>query len=89
MELKRVHEVEIKTQQRWLGIVIAAGVFAITHADWQHWPALFTFGIFLGYAYERRGNIWIPIIMHFLFNAMPITVTLLQKYGVVDMPVKG
>jgi membrane protease YdiL (CAAX protease family) len=29
--------------------------------------------ICLGYAYERTGNLYLPILLHLLFNALQIT----------------
>ncbi len=45
---------------RWLAILITAALFALVHADWQHWPALFIFGICLGYAAEKTGGLVTP-----------------------------
>ena len=63
---------------RWAGIIITSAIFAIVHPV-QHLPALFVFSICLGYSYEKHGNLLIPIGMHFLFNVLPITVTLLSR----------
>jgi len=63
---------------RWMGILSAAVIFAIFHSHWQHMPALVVLGIFLGYVYERRGNLLMPIIVHSLFNALMLAATLLQ-----------
>ncbi|KPK76309.1 MAG: hypothetical protein AMJ79_07115 [Phycisphaerae bacterium SM23_30] len=67
------------TLYRWLGIVIASAFFMVTHANWQHMPALLVLGVCLGYIYERRGNILIPIMVHGLFNMMQLAGTLLQN----------
>lgn len=61
---------------RWIGILLAALVFAGYHADWQHWPALFVLAVCLGYSYEKENNLAVPIIVHALFNAVPIVITL-------------
>jgi len=57
---------------RWLGILITGVLFATTHADWQHQPALLVLGVCLGYIYERRRNLLIPILVHGLFNLIPV-----------------
>lgn len=64
---------------RWLGIVTTAVIFAVFHGDWQHWPALFVLGTFLGYTYERHGNLCIPILVHSLFNLLPVAVSLVSS----------
>ncbi len=68
----------LPAKYRWLGIIIAAVLFVSFHADWQHWPALLVLGIGLGYCYERYGNLLIPIMIHSLFNIVPLTITTLS-----------
>ncbi len=62
----------------WLAILISSGLFAATHADTGHWPALFVLGVCLGYAYEKSGSLFRPIFIHSLFNATSIIATLNQ-----------
>jgi len=62
----------------WAAILISSGLFAATHADTGHWPALFVLGICLGYAYEKSGSLFRPIFIHSFFNATSIIATLNQ-----------
>jgi membrane protease YdiL (CAAX protease family) len=62
----------------WVAILISSGLFAATHADTGHWPALFVLGVCLGYAYEKSGSLFRPIFIHSLFNAVSIIATLNQ-----------
>lgn len=64
---------------RWTGIILTALIFALCHADWQQMPALVVLAICLGYAYERHGNLLLPLLIHALFNAVMVTFTLLQS----------
>jgi len=57
---------------RWLGILITGALFALTHANWQHQPALLVLGVCLGYIYERSKNLLIPILVHSMFNVIPV-----------------
>ena len=66
------------SQHRWLGIGMAGVLFAVTHPDWQHIPALLVLGVCLGYVYERRGNLMASIGVHSLFNIMQLAGTLLN-----------
>jgi membrane protease YdiL (CAAX protease family) len=52
---------------RWLAVVITSVIFAVVHPLWMA-PLIFVLSICLGYAYERTGNLWVPIVMHALFN---------------------
>jgi membrane protease YdiL (CAAX protease family) len=62
----------------WIAILISSGLFAATHADTGHWPALFVLGVCLGYAYEKSGSLFRPIFIHSLFNATSIIAVLNQ-----------
>ena len=57
---------------RWLGILTAGILFALSHDNWQHQPALLVLGVFLGYIYERRKNLLMPILVHGMFNVIPV-----------------
>ncbi|MCK6482745.1 MAG: CPBP family intramembrane metalloprotease [Phycisphaerae bacterium] len=52
----------------WAGIVVSALMFGLIHAELHHVPALMVFGAVLGYAYVRSGSLWLPVLMHVVFN---------------------
>ena len=62
----------------WIAILISSGLFAATHADTGHWPALFVLGVCLGYAYEKSGSLFRPIFIHSFFNATSLIAILNQ-----------
>ncbi|OQA02028.1 MAG: CAAX amino terminal protease self- immunity [Planctomycetes bacterium ADurb.Bin412] len=67
---------------RWLGILVTSLVFAVFHAQWQQWPALFVLSLVLGYSYERRGNLLICMFTHAFFNLLPLAMMLWKvHYG--------
>jgi len=54
---------------RWVAITLTATLFAAMHFKTPHYiPALIALGVILGYLYERYGNLYIPILVHVLFN---------------------
>jgi len=59
-------------QRPWWGIIIASGIFAAFHENWQHWPALFVLSMGIGYAYEKSGSLWQAFFIHALFNGSTI-----------------
>lgn len=61
----------------WPAIVLSSGFFMIMHADPGHWPALFVLGMCMGYAYEKSGSLWRPIVIHVIFNAINVIGTLI------------
>ena len=61
---------------RWLGIILSAAVFTSLHEPWS-WPIIFLLGLSFGYVYERTGNLWASMTIHFGFNAMNVAFLLL------------
>jgi membrane protease YdiL (CAAX protease family) len=58
--------------KRWPAIALTSVAFAAAHvgaADHHVLPALFVLSLALGWAYEKTGRLWAPILMHALFNA--------------------
>lgn len=68
--------VAIRTASRWGGILLTSVIFAVLHGEMQHWPAIWGLGVILGVAYDRFGNLLIPILVHFLFNGVEISLLL-------------
>lgn len=62
----------------WPAILISSALFAISHANPGHWPALFVLGTSLGYAYEKSGSLFRPIFIHSFFNAATIIAVMSQ-----------
>jgi len=61
-----------------LAIVITSLIFASIHPSWSR-GTIFVLSVFLGIAYERRGNLWTSIFIHALFNGSMITLFLLTQ----------
>lgn len=53
---------------RWVGILLTSAVFAVMHEPWSI-PLIFILSMALGYLYERTGNLWTTIAVHFAFNS--------------------
>ncbi|MFC1676056.1 lysostaphin resistance A-like protein [Planctomycetota bacterium] len=62
----------------WVSIMITSSVFAVVHANPEHWASLFVISVCMGYAYEKSGSLLRSIFVHSLFNAISILAALLQ-----------
>ena len=62
------------TSARWMAIVLTSLAFAVVH-PWWTMPPIFFLSLCLGYTYERWGNLWVPIFIHAMFNAISMTVS--------------
>jgi membrane protease YdiL (CAAX protease family) len=60
-----------------LAILVTSGLFALVHPAWS-WPPIFVLALALGFAYERTGNLWVPIVMHACFNGLMTSMFLSQ-----------
>ena len=67
-----------KNLRVWLSILISSGLFAMAHSDPMHWPPLFVLSLVMGYAYEKSGSLFRPILIHLLFNSSSIIAVLYQ-----------
>jgi membrane protease YdiL (CAAX protease family) len=52
----------------WLGLCFSSFLFAIAHVDMSNLLPLFAIGLAFGYSYERSGSLWVPILIHALWN---------------------
>jgi len=62
-----------------IGIFVTTILFVLVHvgiADWQAMLPLAVLSLGLGYAYARTGTIWVPVVMHSLFNMLNIGMAL-------------
>ena len=70
------------THRPWVAILLAGAVFAVLHYPyWQHMPALFVLALAIGYNYERCGRLYPAILIHALFNAVNIAISLAVQSG--------
>lgn len=63
----------------WPSILLSSALFTASHSivNISHWPALFVLGVCLGYAYEKSGSLFRPIIIHSVFNGLAVIAVLL------------
>lgn len=57
-----------KAMPEWLAIIIQAGLFALFHMQPIQISYVIIPGLLLGMAYAWSKTIWVPIIMHIVFN---------------------
>lgn len=58
-------------------ILISSTLFAAVHIpQWAALVPLFVFALGLGYLYRQTHSIWPPVVMHFMLNALSLTMLL-------------
>lgn len=67
-------------------ILFSSLVFSAAHGNVVALVPLFALAVVLCLLYEFTGSIWACISVHFLFNAATVTLQLLARSGIVDIP---
>lgn len=67
-------------------ILFSSLVFAAAHGNVVALLPLFALAVVLCLLYEFTGSIWACISVHFLFNAATVSIQLLARSGVIDIP---
>ena len=83
-----------KTLQDWsknayVAIGVTAFLFSAIHLQFYGFLPRFLMGILLGYVFYRTGSLWLPIIGHFLFNAIQVSLAYLAVTGNLDVEVES
>ncbi len=60
-------------------IIVSGLLFGLAHGNPVSFVATFVMGMVWGFIYIKTSNIWVPVAMHFLNNALSITMTLLAE----------
>ena len=66
----------------WLAILMSSLIFALLHGTVFKFIPIFVLGILLGTVYHFTRNLWYPIIIHFLYNAISLLAVYFSKQNV-------
>jgi membrane protease YdiL (CAAX protease family) len=58
-----------------LAVWVAAALFSAIHIEFAGFLPRLLLGALLGYAYRWTGSLWVPVIIHLLFNGTQVVVT--------------
>ena len=73
----------------WVAIIITSLIFSAIHMEWLDFIPRVILGFLLGAIYYLSGNLWLPIIGHFVNNGMQVVmVYLYQAKFIHDDPMK-
>jgi membrane protease YdiL (CAAX protease family) len=63
----------------WAGMVLSAAIFAVMHGSFGQSFWAFLLGWVAAFAYEQTRSILTPVLIHGLFNAVPIGVAVVRS----------
>lgn len=61
------------TKSPWTAIIVTSILFSAIHLSFYGFFVRLLLGIVLGLIFYYSGNIWMPILLHFLFNGLQVT----------------
>lgn len=68
-----------------LAVIIPALLFSAMHLQFYGFFGRVLLGIILGYLFIWSGSLWVPILLHFLNNAMAVILAFMTKRGVLNV----
>ncbi len=68
-----------------VAIFITAFIFSAIHFQFFGFFPRFLLGLYLGYLFYWSGNLWIPIVVHFINNALVVILAYISANGYADI----
>jgi membrane protease YdiL (CAAX protease family) len=72
-----------------LAILLSAILFSALHFQFFGFLPRTALGIIFGYVYFWTGSLWIPIILHFIFNGATVLVAYLYQTGAISTDIES
>ncbi|MEI6122433.1 MAG: CPBP family intramembrane glutamic endopeptidase [Bacteroidota bacterium] len=67
-----------------VSVLVTAFIFSAIHFQFFGFLPRFLLGMFLGYAFYWARNLWVPIAIHFVNNALAVVVAFLAARGAIQ-----
>ncbi len=67
------------------GIIISAALFSALHMQFYGFLPRMALGVIFGYVFVWSGSLWVPIVLHFIFNGMTVVASYLYNIGVISI----
>lgn len=67
-----VHRTFLKIMPSGWACVFSSLLFGLAHGTFVHVYLGFVMGVFLTYAYRVSGQLWLPVVLHSVFNLMSL-----------------
>jgi len=70
-------------------VIISSFIFSALHLQFYGFIPRLVLGLIFGYLFVWTNSLWIPVILHFIFNASAVVVAYLFNRGVIDIDVES
>ncbi|MBN2172585.1 MAG: CPBP family intramembrane metalloprotease [Bacteroidales bacterium] len=71
-----------------IAVFLSAVIFSAFHLQFFGFLPRMVLGILFGYIFLWTGSLWIPIVLHFLFNAITVVAAYLYNIGAMTTDIK-
>jgi len=83
----------VKLFREWTGsvhlaVIIPAFLFSALHFQFYGFFGRMLLGMVLGYLFVWSGSLWVPVIVHFLNNAMAVILAFLGQRGIYNQDIQ-
>lgn len=75
------------TRNIHLAVILPALIFSALHLQFYGFLPRMVLGVFLGYLFVWSGSLWVPIVVHFINNALAVTIAYLDANGLMNIDV--
>ena len=72
-----------------LAVILSAILFSAFHLQFFGFLPRTALGILFGYIYVWSGSLWIPVILHFIFNGTTVVVAYLYQNGFISTDIES
>lgn len=76
-------------KNKHLAIIVSAILFSALHLQFYGFLPRMLLGMLFGYVFIWSGSLWLPIILHFIFNGITVVAAYLFQKGLIQTDVES
>ena len=76
-------------KNKHLAIIVSAVLFSALHLQFYGFFPRMVLGILFGYIFIWSGSLWLPILLHFIFNGITVVAVYLYNIGYIQTDVES
>jgi len=76
-------------KNKHLAIIVSAVLFSALHLQFYGFLPRMVLGILFGYIFIWSGSLWLPILLHFIFNGITVVAVYLYNIGYIQTDVES
>lgn len=76
-------------KNKHLAIIVSAILFSALHIQFYGFLPRMVLGILFGYIFIWSGSLWLPILLHFIFNGITVVAAYLYNIGYIQTDIES